>query len=211
MKDACTSVPSRREARRLSRRDAILDVAAQSFLELGYAGTSMSAVAATVGGSKATMWGYFPSKEHLFAAAIERESAQFRAKLTPLLNTEDKLEVALQKFTLEFLRKVTSPRALALHRLVISAAIGFPEAGKIFYEVALKPTHALLGDFLSAAMARGQLREDEPFVAARTLTSLCMAVSHQRLIMGVIPSISDEEIVKEATRATDVFLRAFQL
>ena len=64
--------PSRREARRQSRREAILDVAAQSFLEHGYAGTTMSAIAATLGGSKGTLWSYFASKEVLFAAVIDR-------------------------------------------------------------------------------------------------------------------------------------------
>ena len=45
---------SRREARRLTRREAILDVAQASFMEYGYAGTTMSAIAAMLGGSKGT-------------------------------------------------------------------------------------------------------------------------------------------------------------
>jgi hypothetical protein len=52
--------PSRREARRLSRREAILEVAERSFLEQGYAATTMSAIAAELGGSKGTLWSYLP-------------------------------------------------------------------------------------------------------------------------------------------------------
>ncbi len=51
---------SRREARRHSRRETILDVAAQWFLEHGYDGTTMSAIATALGGSKGTLWNYFP-------------------------------------------------------------------------------------------------------------------------------------------------------
>lgn len=53
-----------------ARRQAILDVAAQAFQELGFERTSMSGICARVGGSKATLYNYFPSKEELFFEVI---------------------------------------------------------------------------------------------------------------------------------------------
>ncbi|HEY2834957.1 MAG TPA: helix-turn-helix domain-containing protein, partial [Rhizomicrobium sp.] len=55
------------------RREAILKVAHTAFLSDGYAATSMSAIAAKVGGSKATLYYYFPSKEELFLAVIDEK------------------------------------------------------------------------------------------------------------------------------------------
>ena len=48
------------------KRQAIIDVAAQTFQELGFEGASMSEICSRVGGSKATLYNYFASKEDLF-------------------------------------------------------------------------------------------------------------------------------------------------
>src|SRR6201996_3357841 len=53
-----------------AKRRAILDVASEVFLAQGYAATSMSEIAARVGGSKGTLYNYFRSKEELFSAFI---------------------------------------------------------------------------------------------------------------------------------------------
>ena len=209
MQPLSSPCPSRREARRQSRRDTILDVAAQSFLEHGYAGTTMSAIAATLGGSKGTLWSYFASKDVLFAAVIDRVTDAFRAQLALILNPHDDVASALHRFCSEFLRKVTSPEAIALHRLVVGETQRFPEVGRIFYECAPRQTQRLLADFLGQAMERGQLRRDDPLAAARQLTGLCMYGGHQRLLVGVIDALSEDEIEAEVDRATDTFIRAY--
>ena len=45
-----------------ARRDTIIEAAIQLFEEAGYEGASMSELARRLGGSKATLYGYFPSK-----------------------------------------------------------------------------------------------------------------------------------------------------
>ena len=208
--NATLAPPTRREARRLSRRDAIVEVAARSFLKRGYAGTTMSGVAATLGGSKGTLWSYFPSKELLFAAVIERASGAFRAELTLILNPDDELELALRRFCSEFLRKVTSPQAIALHRLVAGESGRFPEVGHIFHENALRLMHNLLAAYLSSAMERGLLRKADPLRAAQHLGSLCASRSHQQLLMGLIERAPPEMIEADVASALDTFLRAYR-
>src|SRR5262245_44391850 len=63
------------------RRDAIVAIAHEAFLANGYAGTSMSAIAARVGGSKATLYNYFKSKQDLFIAVVEGLCGQFDSLL----------------------------------------------------------------------------------------------------------------------------------
>jgi AcrR family transcriptional regulator len=199
---------SRREARRQSRREAILDVAAQSFLEHGYAGTTMSAIAATLGGSKGTLWSYFASKEVLFAAVIDRVTQAFRAQLSLILNPRDGVEAALRRFCTEFLRKVTSPEAIALHRLVVGETNRFPEIGRIFYERAPRLTQELLAGFLADAMKHGTLCLTDPLISARQLIALCMAGGHQQMLMGIIDAIPPAAIEIEVDRAMKTFMRA---
>lgn len=209
MHETPPSAPSRREARRQSRREAILDVAAESFLEHGYAGTTMSAIAATLGGSKGTLWSYFASKEVLFAAVIDRVTQAFRAQLSLILNPRDGVEAALRRFCIEFLRKVTSPEAIALHRLVVGETNRFPEIGHIFYERAPRQTQKLLAEFLAEAMERKSLRRTDPLIAARQLIALCMAGEHQLLLMGMTDTLAPETLEAEVDNAMNTFIRAY--
>jgi len=200
----------RREARRLDRRDAIIAVAAASFLEHGYAATTMSGIASTIGGSKATLWSYFPSKEALFEAVLEKATADFRSQLTPLLDTDSDPEGSIRSFCRRFLEKVTAPEALALQRLAHGEAGRFPEMGTIFYERGPRTTQTLLARFIALLMDRGLLRRDDALRAARTLTSLCMSGCHQQLLLG-LSAADPATIAADAEAAADLFLRAYSV
>lgn len=209
MHETSPPAPSRREARRQSRREAILDVAAASFLEHGYAGTTMSAIAATLGGSKGTLWSYFASKEILFAAVIDRVTEAFRAQLSLILNPSDEVEAALRRFCIEFLRKVASPQAIALHRLVVGETNRFPEIGEIFYQRGPRQTQRLLAEFIAGAMERKSLRTADPLTAARQLIALCMAGEHQRMLMGLTDALAPDTVAAEVDNAMSTFIRAY--
>ena len=207
--DAATPV-SRRDARRESRRDKMLDVAEALFLEFGYAGTTMSNIVTELGGSKGTLWSYFPSKSSLFSAVVDRASLAFRQKLSIILNADEDLELTLSDFCREYLRKVTLSESLALHRLVAGEATRFPEIGTIFHDHAIRPTRKLLADFLAIRMDKGCLRKSEPSVAAQQLLALCMAGCHQQLVFGVIDRAAPELIERDCRQGVTCFLDAYR-
>jgi AcrR family transcriptional regulator len=200
---------SRRELRRNDRRDAIIAVAQAYFLEHGYAATTMSGIAATLGGSKATLWSYFPSKEALFEAVLDRATTSFREQLTPLLEAADDLETGLRSFAHRFLQKVTQPEAIALNRLVHAESARFHEIGEIFYERGPRTLIKLVGDFLERAMARGELRPADPIQAAKMLMALCVGNIHQQLVLGLIDVVTPAMIAGDADAAVDLILRGY--
>jgi len=206
---SCCPPLTRREARREERREAILDVAARYFLEHGYAATTMSGIAAALGGSKGTLWSYYASKELLFADVLERVTSEFRAQLSLALNPDEPVETGLRQFCSRYLARLTHPDGLALHRLVMGEVSRFPEVGRIFYERAPRPVHELLATFLERAMERGELRRADPLEASQFLTALCMARSHLKLLTGVAPVLSPDAAEADAEAAIDVFLRAY--
>jgi AcrR family transcriptional regulator len=55
------------------RRPLVLDAALRMFVEHGYGGTSMDAIAAAAGVTKPVVYECYPSKEQLFGALLERE------------------------------------------------------------------------------------------------------------------------------------------
>lgn len=199
---------SRREARRLDRRQGILDVAARSFMDNGYAGTTMSGIAAALGGSKGTLWSYFPSKETLFAAVLDRMTTHYRQRLQQILDPGEEVADTLRHFCVSLLEKVTSPEAIALHRLVASEAGRFPEMGLIFYQHAPLQTRSKLAAYIAGAVERGQLRTNDPAMAARALMTLAMSGCHQQLVWGLIDTATADLILADAGFATDMFMRA---
>jgi AcrR family transcriptional regulator len=71
--EVCT--PDRRE----ERRQAIIEVAARLFAELGYTACEMERVAVELGIAKGTLYLYFSSKEALFYACVDAGMKQMQA------------------------------------------------------------------------------------------------------------------------------------
>jgi AcrR family transcriptional regulator len=67
------------------RRPLILDIALELFLERGYKGTSMEAVASAAGVSKPVVYACFESKAELFGALLDREEQRMLGQLSTAL------------------------------------------------------------------------------------------------------------------------------
>jgi AcrR family transcriptional regulator len=91
------------------RRPQILDVAFELFLERGYKGTSMDAIARAAGVTKPVVYACFPSKAELFGALLGREEqrmlTQFGSALAGSVGLEDP-EAALSAGFTAMLRAV---------------------------------------------------------------------------------------------------------
>jgi AcrR family transcriptional regulator len=139
MPQSAKKAPGKREARKIDRREAIVEVAKRQFLDNGYAATSMSAIAAELGGSKATLWSYFPNKEDLFAAVLDEATAAYRQQFADLLRPSKDMPSAVLQFTRSFMAKLTLPEPLRLHRLIVAESGRNPELGQLFFERAPGP------------------------------------------------------------------------
>jgi AcrR family transcriptional regulator len=73
--NAESAAPGKRE----ERRQAIIEVAARLFAELGYTSCEMERVASELGIAKGTLYLYFPSKEKLFYACVDAGMKQMQA------------------------------------------------------------------------------------------------------------------------------------
>ena len=96
------------------RRPMVLDAAFELFLERGYDGTSMDAVARAIGVTKPVVYACYPSKEELFKALLRREEQRVLGEIADALpsGADGDLQGALTKGFTAFLRAVeASPRA----------------------------------------------------------------------------------------------------
>lgn len=192
-----------------AKRQAIMDVAAQVFRELGFERASMSEICLRVGGSKATIYNYFPSKENLFFEIMYQSSeAEFNAihrVLDPL--TED-ISDALRNFGRGLLTLLYSPDVQAVRRLMTSS-FGYSELGKTCYERG--PQHSLreISEFLLEAMKNGKLRQSDPIVATLHLRGLLEAELLDCFIFQIPNDTSPEKIKDIVDRAVAVFMAAY--
>jgi len=199
---------TRRDLNREARRTAIVLLARDIFLEQGYAATSMSTIATQLGGSKGTLWAYFPQKEDLFAAVLDQVTGIFRETLADALRPGRDCRTTLLDFSERFLAKMTNPDSIRLHRLIVAEGGRFPEIGQMFYARGPQIVLDRLSTYIAERMAAGDLRADDPMQAAMNLIQLTQMQQFKR-IWGVVGTPTREEMHEHALKALDLFTRAY--
>ncbi|WP_369980410.1 TetR/AcrR family transcriptional regulator [Xanthomonas bundabergensis] len=193
-----------------ARREAIVEAATKLFQELGYERASMNELAKRLGGSKATLYGYFASKEELFsavvrAAATAHLSDAIRRLQAPLAGQTD-LQSMLLHFGECMLQVVTNDAvAMAVYRMVVAEA-GRSEVGQLFYQAGPSESVVAVAAVLEAAMARGELRQTDPTIAALHFLALLTAEVEVRIYQRDPPPLSPSAVRKMVERAVELFL-----
>lgn len=192
-----------------AKRQAILDTAYRLFRTQGFDATSISEITAEVGGSKATIYSHFASKEELF---VECMTAAIEDYITGAVAQLDASGTdpgaALREFGAKILNFGSSPDMVSVRRLIIAEA-GRSGIGRLFFAkiVALR-TH--VAQLLSKFMASGALRPDDAGFAASQLRALLEAEVVEPLLLHVREDSPDQqEIELAADRAVAAFLRAY--
>jgi TetR/AcrR family transcriptional regulator, mexJK operon transcriptional repressor len=193
----------------MDRRARIIDAARQLFLAKGYAAVSMDEILDAVGGSKATLYRYFPSKSALFLALIETITAEVMAPGPPEHLYDVPLEEALTGLGVAMATAALSPQAEALYRLVHAEALTHPEAGRLFYERGPATSYANLRAFLEAKRARGELDFDDAQTAAEHFMSPIVGLRQVQLALGVIEPPGPAEVGRVVAAVVRTFVAAY--
>ncbi|MBT1075431.1 TetR/AcrR family transcriptional regulator [Geobacter grbiciae] len=192
-----------------AKRQHILSVAAQAFQEHGFERTSMSEICARVGGSKATLYNYFPSKDELFFEVMTRSNnTEFEAVFRSIDPAAEDIAASLRDFGRRWLTFLYSPTVKANRHLAISVS-GRSDLGRLMFERGVLRGQDLAADLLRTAMGLGRLRQADPVVASRHLLSLLESELMERFLFQVLDKVSDAEIKQVTDRAIDVFMAAY--
>lgn len=207
-----SSVPSRRDR----KRGEIVGIAQQIFFEEGYAGASMAQIAARVGGSKATLYSHFASKEELFLAVVkEVAEAQPLAETPSLADVKNATKDAaafrkwLQQFGADSLKRLTSYELLSLQRLSAAEAARLPEVGRAFYDGYVMPVFQQFAPVFAAAMENGVIRKAPPEQAAEHFSELCLGWMLRSVIWGLKPPPSDAEVTAYVKAAVSAYMDGY--
>jgi len=191
-----------------SKRQAILETDYRLFRAQGFDRTSVSEITAEVGGSKATIYSHFPSKEELFVECMMAAAEDYIAGTLRHLETSGAdPAIALFDFGKSFLSFICSPEQLEVRRLMIAEAARSGTGRLFFDKITALRTH--VSAFLSGCMASGTLRRDDPALAADHLGALLEAEILEPLLLRVRGSPGERATVLAAKRALAAFLRAY--
>jgi AcrR family transcriptional regulator len=169
---------SKREQQAEQRRNQLIDTALVLFAERGIEATRVSDIAQTAGVAQGLLYHYFPSKDALVAAIIERHGPL--RMLHGLLATppdrparETLLDLGMRIYALAQERRT-------LLQLLVREVLWRPETrgmGMAVRDQAL----TMLARYLQSRVAVGELRPHDSFVAGQTLASAIILASFAQL------------------------------
>src|SRR6478735_338076 len=118
----------------LGKGAAILEAAKRLFTSQGFDGTSMDQIATEAGVSKLTVYSHFGDKETLFAAAVESHCANGMPSSLFEDRAETPVRERLTEIAAAFYAMISSPEAIAGHRILCSPQLANSDLPQLFWE-----------------------------------------------------------------------------
>jgi len=190
------------------KRDEIVRIASEAFNELGYDRCSMATISDRLGGSKATLYGYFSSKEELLRAVLQCQVASEFDRIMHELHEEPDLREGLVKLGTAYLKKKLSSLPVANIRCIVNQP-PCSTMGKEFYEGVIHPAFKKIAAQLQVLMDQGRLKQADPWVALMHWKGLHDWDFFERRLIGVITGPEDVDIERVATLGADAFLKLY--
>ncbi|CAM3932609.1 HTH-type transcriptional regulator RutR [Vibrio aerogenes CECT 7868] len=191
-----------------ARRQAILDIAKEAFIKQGFEQTSMSAIAKKLGGSKATLYNYFNSKEAIFLAVMRASISDQLVKAFHGLSEKEGLEVTLSEMGVIYLKSILNPEVTAIRKLALSESER-SDIGCFFYENGPKKGWRTVERFIASQVESGNLIPCNTEIATAQLKALLDAELVEPYEFGVIDKPDDEKIEQVVNRAINSFIRLY--
>jgi TetR/AcrR family transcriptional regulator, mexJK operon transcriptional repressor len=189
-----------------ARREAILNAAREVFLERGYADSSIDAVVERVGGSKATVYALFGSKEGLFSAVATLCGSDFASAV-------DKVHVctspadSLRRIARAYCKVVFDPKRQAMYRMAIGESGRRPDSGDVFYRLGPRVALAAVAKFFRECVDKGLIESTEPELLADYFLGALRGNLFNRALLNPTRTPTPQEVEHHIDFVVDTFLR----
>jgi TetR/AcrR family transcriptional repressor of mexJK operon len=195
-------------ARGRARLAKILEAATELFLKVGYEQASIDAILVQSGGSKSTLYAYFPTKQDLFRSVID--AVVDNGDVGGALDISMNARAVLTEFAVNRQRVVLSPRHRAVVGLVIAERERFPDLAAIYWERGPQKSQRLLATYLEALKHREILAIDDAEEAAEFFVGMLFQRWHKQLLYVNLPVPSEAALRARAERVVARFWGAYR-
>jgi AcrR family transcriptional regulator len=191
-------------------RQRVLGAAFSTFLEKGYARTSMLDIASRAKISKRDLYAMCSGKPAMLREVISERARRMRLPLDmPAVRNREELIATLNALGLATLQGVISRPVLVLHRMAVAVAEEAPDVAKTLDEAGRKVNRTALRRFLGDAQAAKLLGPGDPAAMMDDFFALLWGGLLIELLMGVTPPPSPGALARRAQRATTKFLELY--
>jgi TetR/AcrR family transcriptional regulator, mexJK operon transcriptional repressor len=200
--------PTREEAE--ARDVRLLDVATRLFMERGFDGTSIDAVAETAGISKPTVYARYRDKRDLFAAVLRGRIGKWLAPVSAAAEAQatetnpKSIKTTLHELSRHMIAYTLAPEAGALQRIISAQAVQFPELAKLANEEGWLRAVRGVSSILRESAARGHIKVDDPELAADIFLNLVLGHAKRLALYSIATDPKTAERHRKA--AVEFFL-----
>lgn len=200
-----------RNDEKVDRREAILTVATELFLEQGFEKTTTDEIARRANASKHTIYSLYPNKVELFGALMKRLA---EARLEPMsaaaLQPNMPADELLYRYGIGVLRANLSEHGLRMQKILFNQPAGESDLAMAFWQNGPGRGRQILNEYLRLQVAKGVLIiEDIEFASEQFLGSV---LGGPALRAGLnLPSLFSVErsMEKYVRQAVTAFLRSY--
>ncbi len=166
------------------RRGQILRGAMDLFAEKGFRGATTREIARHLGISEALMFKYFPSKEALYRAIIQKRTDGSEEMFFPkeAVQAKDDRQVFRSVASNLIARNTGDPTFM---RLILYSALEGHELSRIFFETHVMGKTRLLADYIRQRIKEKAFRPVPPLLAARAFMGMIIHYVQFREIYGM--------------------------
>jgi AcrR family transcriptional regulator len=200
------SLDAHRGAEAQARVRLIVAAAQHLFISRGYHQTSLDAILARSGGSKATLRKYFGNKAGLLGAMLNDEAARCVARADRAAG-DGSVASALRAFARVVLEFYCRHDSLLIYRAVIAETAIQPEVGRSFRSSGHMTFVEALAGHLRQWQRRGALKLIDASADADRFLHLLRAGPHDRALLGGVGRVSRAAVREHADACVRIFLK----
>lgn len=193
------------------RYELIVKTALELFLKNGYEKTSLSDIVAISGGSLASVYTFFESKEGLFQAIIEQEIDAFIKEVDERIDLKisHSLEEFLTKFATIIFSIICTKKNISLGRIMMSeGSKNGGRLGRVFLDQILNKIDLVLINFFERDEIKVQLNPKFPaeFAAKCFMKNVIGLYYFDSLMVNEEPKLSKKEREEHVALCVELFL-----
>jgi TetR/AcrR family transcriptional regulator len=201
---------SHAQAERPDRRSQILDAAQEEFAAHGFRGATIKHIARRAQlASQALIYWYFPTKEALFQAVLERLPI-LQLALDPAALRERPPDEVLPRLARAYLATAEHPGAQRVLRLIAPEVIRRPEVADLFGSRIIGAVLDFIQGYLAHQVELGRLRPHDVRASARAFIGMLLPQFGGKLVLPALldNGPTDEEYIVTITAIFLCGLRA---
>ena len=185
------------------RREQILRGSMQLFAEKGFRGTTTREIAGQLGISEALMFKYFPSKEALYRAIIQKRTDGSEEMLFPREAVEAKDDRQVFRSIASYLisKNTEDPTFM---RLIQYSALEGHELSRMFFENHAMERTRLLSKYIRQRIKEKAFRKVPPLLAARAFIGMIIQYVQSQELYGF-----KDHIQFSQKKVVDTFVETF--